>query len=75
MVHHRQNDSDKDSFIVVRVDSHAKEHGKHFLSMLPVIPCKQSVDHRQPDSTAVAFDSLLFACMSILMHNSACVQS
>ncbi len=79
IVHHHQNDSDKDSFIVVRVDPNAKEQSRQFLSKLPLIPCKQSAlsaDHRQQDnmlSTAAAFDSLLFAYMSILMHNSACV--
>ena len=76
--HHHQNDFDKDSFVVVRVDSYAEEHGKQFLSTLPVIPFKQSAlsaDHRQPDNIAAAFDSLLSAYVSILLHDSACVPS
>ncbi len=75
IVHHHQNDFDQDSFTVVRVHSYAEEHGKQFLSMMPVVPCKQSADHRQPDNTAATFDSLLFAYVSILMHDSACVPS
>ena len=80
MVHHHLNDSDRDSFIVSRKDPNGKEHGKQFLSTLPLIPCKQSalsVDDRRQDNTAMAVDSLLSVYMitSILMHNSACTQS
>ena len=78
IVHHHQNGFDKDNSIVVRVDPDPKKQSRQFLSKLPLILCKQSAlaaDHRQPDNTAVAFDSLLFAYVSILMHDSECVPS